>query len=500
MSLIPLQLPPGVHRNGTDFESSNRWRDTSLVRWHDGSMRPVGGWTVRKASAFASAPRGMISWVDNSSSTYLVAGTYNKLYYVSPAHVVSEITPTGLTSGDSTSSQNLGYGGGYYGGTITATDEDSLYGYPPTASGVYDEITTWSLDTWGEYLLACSSKDGKIYEWQLDTAVLPTALTNAPVSNNSMLVTEERFVFALGADGNPRKVAWCDRENNTSWTAAATNEAGDFELQTQGQIMCGIRMRGRTLLLTDQDAHIATYSGPPFVYGFERVGTACGIASRKAIVAVDEGAFWMGHKGFYTFNGSVATEIKCDVLDYVFDDINRNQITKSYAIHNSQHGEVWFFYPSGDATENDRYVSLDYKEGHWSTGILDRTASVDRGVFSNPIWGDASGNLYNHETGHTHGSTEPYAESGPISLGNGDTVMKVNNLIPDENTQGEVKVTFKTRFYPNDTEQTHGPYTLTNPTDVRFTGRQIRIRVEGVGNENWRSGIMRIEARAGGKR
>jgi hypothetical protein len=78
--------------------------------------------------------------------------------------------------------------------------------------------------------------------------------------------------------------------------------------------------------------------------------------------------------------------------------------------------------------------------------------------------------------------------------------MKVSNLIPDEETQGQVKVSFKTRFYPNSTETTHGPYTLTNPTDVRFTGRQIRLRVEGVGNTNWRSGVMRIEARAGGKR
>jgi hypothetical protein len=389
-------------------------------------------------------------------------------------------------------SQNLGYGGGFY--------SSGNYGRAPTASGVYDEATTWSLDTWGENLLACSSEDGKIYEWTLNTAVLPTVLTNAPVSNNSMLVTEERFVFALGAGGNPRKVAWSDRENNTVWTPLATNESGDFELQTQGQIMCGVRMRGRTLILTDQDAHIATYSGPPFVYGFERVGTACGIESRKALVAVDEGAFWMGHGNFYTFDGSVATEIKCDVSDFVFGDINHSQISKIYAVHNSQHGEVWWFYPSGSSNENDKYVALDYKEGHWTVGTLDRTACIDTGVFSNPIWSDSSGNLYNQETGYTHGSEKPFAESGPISLGNGDTVMKVTNLIPDESTQGEVKVSFKTRSYPNATESVHGPYVLTSPTDVRFTGRQVRIKVEGVANEDWRSGVMRIEARAGGRR
>jgi hypothetical protein len=348
--------------------------------------------------------------------------------------------------------------------------------------------------------MACSSKDGKIYEWQLNTGVVAQQVSNAPVNNKGIVVTEERFVFALGAGGNPRKVAWCDQENNTSWTPSATNQAGDFELQTVGQIMLGLRMRGRTLILTDNDAHVATYSGAPFVYGFERVGTACGVASRRGAVAIDEGAFWMGRKGFFTFDGSVATEIACEVSDYVFDDMNSSQISKVYAVHNSQHGEIWWFYPSGTSNENDRYVALDYKEGHWSTGELDRTAGVDQGVFSNPIWADASGNLYNQETGYTHGSTKPYAESGSISLGNGDSIMKVTQLIPDEKTQGQVEVTFKTRFYPNDSETSHGAFTLGNPTDVRFQGRQVRIKVQGTGNENWRSGIMRIEANPGGRR
>ncbi len=492
MALIPLQLPPGQYRNGTDFEASNRWRDASLVRWLDGSLRPVGGWTSRKTNAFASAPRAMLTWLDNSSDSYLAGGTYNKLYYVNPSQTVYDITPSGLTAGNLNGALNVGFGGGFYGYTN--------YGRAPTSSGIYAEATTWSLDTWGEYLMACSSKDGKIYEWQLNTGVVAQVVANAPVNNKALVVTEERFVFALGAGGNPRKIAWCDQENNTSWTPAATNQAGDFELQTVGQIMCGLRMRGRTLILTDNDAHVAQYSGAPFVYGFERVGTACGVASRRGAVAIDEGAFWMGHNGFFTFDGSVASEIPCEVSDYVFDDMNPSQITKVYAVHNSQHGEIWWFYPSGTSTENDRYVALDYKEGHWTTGELDRTAGVDQGVFKNPIWADASGNLYNQETGYTHGTTKPYAESGSISLGNGDSIMKVTQLIPDEKTQGQVEVTFKTRFHPNDTETSHGAFTLGNPTDVRFQGRQVRIKVQGTGNDNWRSGVMRIEANAGGRR
>ena len=75
MSLIPLQLPAGVYRNGTEFESSNRWRDTHLVRWQDGSLRPVGGWVSRKTSAFAAPPRGIVTWADNSADSHISAGT-----------------------------------------------------------------------------------------------------------------------------------------------------------------------------------------------------------------------------------------------------------------------------------------------------------------------------------------------------------------------------------------------------------------------------------------
>jgi hypothetical protein len=506
MPLIPLKIPPGVHRNGTDFEASNRWRDSNLVRWHDGSLRPVGGWQIRKTSAFASPPRAMLGWVDNTGGSNIAAGAWDKLYYFNSASAVTDITPTSLVTGDVDAAVNTGYGGGYFGGTIISTDPNSVYGRAQPSSGVYQEATTWALDTWGEYLLACSSKDGKIYEWTLNTSVIPTALANAPVNNVSMLVTEDRFVFALGAGGNPRKVAWCDREDNTVWSPLATNEAGDMELQTQGQIMCGVNIRGRTLILTDQDAHVATYSGPPFVYGFERAGTACGAVARRVISAVDEGAFWMGHKGFFTFNGSVAQEISCSVLDYVFDNINRNQISKVYAVHNAQHGEVWWFYPSGSSTENDKYVAFDYKEGHWSVGTLDRTSGIDIGVFSNPIWCDASGTVYNHETGTAHGvgdTYQPYAETGPISLGNGDKVMRVTSLIPDELIQGNVKVTFKSRFHPNTDETTHGPYSITSHhgvVPIRFTGRQVRMRIEGLHLSSWRAGIMRIEVSPGGKR
>jgi hypothetical protein len=444
------------------------------------------------ADAFASFPRALLAWEDNGNDRWTAAGAHDALYVVSASGTVSDITPAGLTSGLVDAAVNTGYGGGFYG--------LSFYGTPRPDAGTYSEATTWALDTWGENLVACSVADGDLYEWTLSTGTPAATISNAPTGNLGLMVTEERFLFALGAGGDPRKVQWSDREDNTTWTPSDTNEAGDILLQTPGQIMAGVRTRGQALILTDTDAHSATYVGPPFVYGFDRVGTSCGLIARKAVAATDAGVFWMGPNGFYNYNGTTVQEIPCDVHDVVFSDLNAAQVSKCWALSLGQQGEVWFFYPSGASTEINRYVALDYKEGHWLTGELSRTCGTERGVFRYPFMANTAGDLIEHEVGLNYDGGAVFAESGPISIGNGDQIMSVKRLIPDEASLGSVTATFKARFHPTDVERTYGPFSMANPTDVRFTGRQVRMRLEGSELSAWRAGIMRLETTARGKR
>ena len=491
MPLIPLQIPAGVYRNGTDFQSSNRWRDANLVRWVENTMRPVGGWESR-VSLGTTAPRAAIAWQDTTSDRWFAAGFHDKLVVSTESNITTDITPADLTAGTLDAATNIGFSGGFYG--------LGFYGTERADTGNYAEATIWSLDNFGSFLVACSTADGRLLEWQLNTGTDAAAIANAPTDNLGLLVTEERFLFALGAGGNPRLVRWCDREDNTLWTAAATNEAGDIELQTAGQIMQGIRTRGQSLIITDIDAHSATYIGGQFVYSFQRVGSSCGAISRKAAAAVDDGVFWMGQRGFFSYAGGAVQDIPCEVADYVFNDMNTAQGSKIWAVTNQQYNEIWWWYPSEGSNEIDRYVSYNYKEGHWSIGQLSRTAGVDRGVFRRPIWFKTDGDAYNHDTGLNYEGADVFAESGPISLGAGDNVMSATMLIPDENTQGDVSATFKTRFHPNDDERSYGPYTMANPTSVRFTGRQVRMRVQGERLAGWRVGVMRLEAAPGGRR
>ena len=375
MPLVPIKLPPGIYRNGTEYQSQGRWYDANLVRWFEETLRPMGGWRKWSNNQVSGVPRGMYAWKDNTLAVWLAVGSASKLYVYQGDGDYADITPVGFNVGRTNATSAIGFGNGEYG--------EQAYGVariPASNSGVLP-ATTWSMDNWGEFLVACSDGDGKLYEWQLgfNPATAATQITNSPTGCKGLIVTDERFLFALGSGGDPRRVAWSDQEDNTTWTAAANNQAGDFNLSTPGSIICARRVRGGVLILTDVDGHFAQYQGPPYVYGFEKVGTGCGAVSVLGIAAADTFAAWMGSSGFWLFDGYIKP-LASDVSDYVFKNINRNQISKVSAVHNSRFAEIVWFYPSSESNEIDSYVVWNYRENHWTIGTLGRTVGTGQGV------------------------------------------------------------------------------------------------------------------------
>ena len=101
MSLRKLDLPPGLRQVGTIYECSGRWYDANLVRWHEGAMQPIAGWSQRTTSAMTGKARAAMAWVDNDSLRWIMVGTHSKLYaFTQTAETPSDITPAGFTAGD----------------------------------------------------------------------------------------------------------------------------------------------------------------------------------------------------------------------------------------------------------------------------------------------------------------------------------------------------------------------------------------------------------------
>jgi len=486
---IELDLPPGVYANGTRRQTRGRYRDADLIRFYEGERRPVGGWRALSQGTIDGCARAMQNWADVSGQIWSAIGTNTGLWRMTRTGALDDITPVGFAAAGKDAEFGGGYGSGAYG---TAN-----YGAPRQDLAIINPAAQWTLDTFGETLIACMSRDQKIYQWQPNTAQA-TLIANAP-SARAAMVTDERFIFALGANGDPRTIAWSDQENPDEWAAGPLNQAGDQRLQTPGRLQCGKRVRGGTLVFTDVDVHFAQYLGPPFVYGFERLASGCGIASRQAAAVVDARCFWLGTDNFWGYNG-IVEQLNCDIRDLVFGDINRAQISKTYAVHNSAFGEIWWFYPSANSNECDRYAIYNYRENHWTPGTLSRTAGSNRDVFGRPIMVGIDGVVYEHELLFNHDGRKPFLRTGPLEMGNGEYMIDVTSYIADEEVPGDVEMTFCTRNYPHSEVCEFGPFQAGLPTDVRFQARDIEMVYTGKGNADFRIGSGRLEVTRGDSR
>ncbi|HKQ43834.1 MAG TPA: hypothetical protein VJS47_00415 [Rhizomicrobium sp.] len=489
MSRLPLALPPGVYRDGTQYQSKGRYADAWLTRWYGSALGPINGWRRKGTGTLTGAARAALAWKANDAKTWLGIGTHSKLFVSDRAGALSDITPVGFTAGRADAIAAGGYG--------TSTYGTSTYGTPRPDTSLVLDATQWTLDSWGEYLLGVSPDDRKLYQWQLNTSVKAAPVTNAPACS-AVVTTAERFVFAL-ATADPRTVDWCDQENNTVWAPSSTNQAGSFPLQTAGRLMCGCRVRGLTLLFTDLDVHAAQYIGGTLVYGFDRVGDGCGVISRQGVASFGTGeAAWLSPTlNFWLWNGGNVAPLQCDVLDYIRQDINLLQISKTVAIVNAANFEIEWRYCSNSSSEIDRCVVWQYKDNYWNIGRVARTCGVDKGVFQYPILIASDGKLYDHELGWAYDGVPPYLTSGPIELGNGDSIMHVLGLYPDDATVGDVTASFTVRRNPDDVGTAFGPYSLTSKTDLRFSGGQVQMTITGAAMTNWRVGIPKLEIMQG---
>ena len=405
-----------------------------------------------------------------------------------------------------------------------------------TASG--QTLRIWSHDNFGEDLII-NVRNADIYYWDKTNGLANRAVELASIAGANKVPTiakqvlvsdRDRHVIAFGCDSetnpsvqDPLLIRFSDQENVTEWQSLVTNTAGDLRIGSGSEIVTALETRQQVLVFTDVSLHAMQYLGPPFTFGINEISTNITIAGPLAAIAVEDNVFWMGAEEFYVYGGAVQ-RLPCSVRDYVFTDINSDQLQKVTASTNTAFSEVTWFYPSSSSTENDRYVTYNYQQKIWYYGTLGRTCWLDRGVNSDPIAAGSDHYLYLQEIGFDDGSTSPasaissYIESSQMDLGEGEQFVFMKRLIPDmtfrdsSNPTPSATMTLKVRNFPggNYLQSDSGSVAktasvpveqFTDQIFVRLRGRSFAFRIEsddtGIA---WRLGSPRVEVRPDGRR
>lgn len=456
-----------------------------------------------------------------------------------------------INSGAEIYTVGIGWSAGGWGGFVEGS---STFGWGAAATGALGiglQLRTWSQANYGEDLII-NPRGGPLYYWKnnanpsiVDRAVVLASTSASPFNTDSgapevcnfMLVSDaSRFVLAFGVNDygssalDPLLVRWSDQENYALWNPAITNQAGSYRLSQGSTIVCAQQTRQEILVFTDTSVYGMQYQGPPYVWGFQLMGGAISVASPNAVVTAADVTYWMGTDAFYMYNGRVQ-QMRCDLWQYVFGDINLTQQFQVCAGVNRAFSEVWWFYCSANSNTVDRYVVYNYREDIWYYGTMSRTAWIDAGLRKFPIAADYNRHLLYHESGNDDGSTNPpspihaFIESSDFDIGDGHNFGFVTRILPDVNFNGSVAASpsvnfgIRPRQYAGSaygTEeaptvrsanthsinmQSYAIQRFTPKVDVRLRGRQMAFRVESTGaGVAWQLGTPRFDVRPDSRR
>lgn len=513
------------------------------------SMEPNIGDTILSATITATATTASVV------STITFGGVGSSGYAQIESEIVGYVVASGTTLTITRSSQNPS--GHMAGAAVTEVAYE--VGTHPWNQGYISFMRLWSSDNFGQDLVYCPANSA-IYYWSaplnLDAAGAVTgpgidileivgADGYAPTKAIGILVTDERHIVAFGStdtaipgstDQNPLMISWCSQEAPGIWDPSdITNTAGNLLISYGSKIIGWQKTRQEILIWSDSALYSMRYLGPPYVYGINPISVDdVSIASRNAMITAGGITYWMGIDKFYAYSGRVDT-LPCALRQYIFDDINNNQLDQVYAGSNEKYNEVWWLYCSEDATYPDKYVIYNYLEKLWYYGTIERTAWYDSHIKTYPLatsYDPATelGRLFYHEFGTDDGSTNPvsainaYIESADFDIGDGGNQFSfVKRIIPDvdfigsSNTTPSVTMTLQARNFPgigvitspmqdsntaiSGTKVTTQVYNYTNQAWVRLRGRQVIFRVESdsIGTK-WQLGTPRLDLQPDGRR
>jgi hypothetical protein len=222
--------------------------------------------------------------------------------------------------------------------------------------------------------------------------------------------------------------------------------------------------------------------------------------------------------------------LRCDLRQFIYNDINLAQSAQFFASTNEGFNEVWFFYCSANSNAIDKYVTYNYAEDVWAYGTMGRTAWLDSGLRNYPLAATYSYNVVNHEYGlddNETGETKAiYAKisTSEFDIDDGDRFGFVRRILPDLTFSGSTasgpQVTLTLTPMQNSGSGYNNPQStggdanalstrsatvpieaFTGQVFIRVRGRQMILTMES--NQigcTWQMGAHRLDIRADGGR
>ena len=451
--VISMEVPPGIQRDGTVLDSpcyvDGRW-----VRFQRGRPRKMGGYDAIFLNG-TNVSRGMAMTAVNGFNYVVsgysdgveqwITGTSGGLGSGPYQYTMSNFTAktTNLwqfdiaydSTGNNTNNlvghpgQNLQY--------ITSTIETPvLYSDFPgnyssltwskvgqfTATGATVISTnTFTLAAANVRVAAGQSISGAgIPSGTTITLVVGTTVTMSAAATASATITAtfdnniavsggcvaiHPYLFVYGNNGLIRNSSAGDFSNWVSPDANATNVA-------TGKIVKGLPIRGGSTspsgLFWAVDALIrvsfqpSSSGGVNYYWAYDLVSSQTSIMSSSSVIEYDGIFYWAGVDRFLSYNGVVQEIPNSNNQNYFFDNVNMTQRQKVWATKVPRYGEIWWFYPKGDATECTDAIIYNVRDKTWydagqAPGAR-RSAGVFSEVFPKPIW---AGNEANTEGKYT---------------------------------------------------------------------------------------------------
>jgi hypothetical protein len=427
--VFALDTKPGIQRDGTVFDA-DCYSDGRWVRFQRGRPRKMGGYR-EIVDDLAGPSRGV--YLNPQQNFNNVFNGYSGGLQVLPisntgtGSGITDITLTGFTA----SSNNLWQFDTFFDGT--GSGNNLLLAHPGQNLTLIDNnvntpvlgglITGTSLSqigiftavaatiTSGSATITLAAANTQIGAGQVVTGTgIPAAATVVSISGTTLVisanatatgssitltfdnqisvsggvVTLHPYVFVYGNDG---LISNCSAGNVNDWVSADANEVS----VATGKIVQGLPVRGGSnapsglFWSLDSLIRVSFIGGsgsPPQYWRYDLISSQSSILSSQSVIEYDGVYYWCGVDRFLLYNGVVKEIPNNFNQNYFFDNLNYAEREKVWVTKVPRFGEIWWFYPSGTATECNNAVIYNVRENVWYDAGFALGAQRSAGYFS----------------------------------------------------------------------------------------------------------------------